>query len=168
MKILIISPSWIGDTIISHSLYRLLIKKYASNIKIDVITPTWCKDLFNHIPEVNRTLFTPYEHGVLELPKCYRLIKFLKKEKYQQAIILPNSFKSALIPFFADIPIRTGWRGEMRYGVLNDLRILDKTLLPLMVQRYAALAYDHNTIKQFFNLPNPLPWPQLDIKKKKS
>ncbi|AGC03874.1 ADP-heptose--LPS heptosyltransferase 2 [Candidatus Blochmanniella chromaiodes str. 640] len=166
MKILVISPSWIGDTVISHSMYRLLIKKYCSNIKIDVLTPMWCKDLFNHMPEINQTLFIPYGHGVLELSKCYHLGKFLKNEKYQQAIILPNSFKSALIPFFADIPIRTGWRGEMRYGILNDLRILKKKLFPLMVQRYAALVCDYNVTKNCYNLPYPLPLPQLSVNEK--
>ncbi|URJ31289.1 lipopolysaccharide heptosyltransferase II [Blochmannia endosymbiont of Camponotus sp.] len=166
MKILVVSPSWIGDTVMSHSMYRLLTNQYCSNIKIDVITSIWCKDLFNYMPEVNRTLFIPYRHGALELAKCFRLGKILKNEKYQQAIILPNSFKSALIPFFADVPIRTGWRGEMRYGVINDLRRLKPASLPLMVQRYAALAYDSNVIKHFCDLPYPLPWPYLNISKK--
>lgn len=166
MKILVISPSWIGDTVISHSMYRLLMKKYCANIKIDVITPIWCKDLFNYMPEINKVLFIPYKHGVLELSKCYHFGKFLKSEKYQQAIILPNSFKSALIPFFAGIPIRTGWRGEMRYGILNDLRMLKVALLPLMVQRYAALACDDSVAKNFYNLPDPLPLPRLSISEK--
>ncbi|URJ23249.1 lipopolysaccharide heptosyltransferase II [Blochmannia endosymbiont of Camponotus sp. C-003] len=166
MKILVISPSWIGDTVISHSMYQLLMKKYCSNINIDVLTSIWCKDLFSHMPEISQTLFIPYRHGSLELSKCYHLGKFLKNEQYQQAIILPNSFKSALIPFFAGIPVRTGWRGEMRYGILNDLRILNKTSFPLMVQRYAALACDYNVATHFCNLPDPLPLPRLSVSDK--
>ncbi|HAU98259.1 MAG TPA: lipopolysaccharide heptosyltransferase II, partial [Serratia marcescens] len=71
--------------------------------------------------------------------------------------------KSALVPFFADIPQRTGWRGEMRYGLLNDVRVLDKAAFPLMVQRYVALAYDKGRIQRADDLPQPLLWPRLQV-----
>ncbi|EHC46142.1 ADP-heptose-lipooligosaccharide heptosyltransferase 2 [Salmonella enterica subsp. enterica serovar Hvittingfoss str. A4-620] len=78
--------------------------------------------------------------------------------------MLPNSFKSAaLIPFFANIPHRTGWRGEMRYGLLNDARVLDKDAWPLMVERYVALAYDKGVMRTAKDLPQPLLWPQLQV-----
>ena len=77
--------------------------------------------------------------------------------------MLPNSFKSALVPFFANIPHRTGWRGEMRYGLLNDARVLDKQAWPLMVERYIALAYDKGRMQSAKDLPQPLLWPQLQV-----
>ena len=77
--------------------------------------------------------------------------------------MLPGSFKSALVPFFAGIPLRTGWRGEMRYGLLNDLRVLDKPAFPLMVERYVALAYDKTRIRSARDLPQPLLWPRLQV-----
>jgi heptosyltransferase-2 len=77
--------------------------------------------------------------------------------------VLPNSFKSALVPFFANIPHRTGWRGEMRYGLLNDARVLDKDAWPLMVERYVALAYDKGVMLSAKDLPQPLLWPQLQV-----
>lgn len=166
MKILIISPSWIGDTIISHSLYRILIMKYSLETQIDVITPIWCKPIINRFTEVNKIFNTPYKHGQLNFIKCYNLGQSLKSIGYQQAIILPNSLKSALIPWLARIPIRTGWRGEMRYGLLNDLRILYTSKFPLMIQRYTALAYNYTKTYDYSYLPYPLPLPKLNIKQK--
>lgn len=166
MKILVIGPSWIGDIVMSNSMYQLLMIRYRGQVEIDVIIPQEYQAVVDHMSEINKIFFLPYTHGVLQLKKCLRIGKFLRHKKYQQAIVLPNSLKSALIPFFAGIPIRTGWRGEMRYGVLNDLRILNKITFPLMVQRYAALAYDNCVNKVFLNSSAILsPWPFLKIKK---
>lgn len=165
MKILVIGPSWIGDTVMSHSMYQLLAMRYRYAVKIDVMIPRGCFAIVRRMSEINKILFLPYMHGSLELTKCLDIGKILRNNRYHQAIILPNSFKSALIPFFAGIMLRTGWKGEMRYGVLNDLRVLDPMALPLMVQRYAVLAYDC-TVKHFSNLPVPLPWPRLRVRKK--
>jgi heptosyltransferase-2 len=110
------------------------------------------------MPEVDNTIEMPLGHGKIALGVRYRLGKFLSKHHYDQAIVLPNSFKSALIPAFASIPLRTGWRGEMRYGLLNDIRLLDDKRYPLMVQRYLALGYPAHT-----PLPENFPHPQLVI-----
>lgn len=162
MKILVIGPSWVGDMMMSQSLYRLVMQRYPG-VQIDVIAPAWCRPLLNCMPEVSQALAMPLDHGALALGHRRRLGRALQKNSYQQAFILPNSFKSALIPFFAGIPQRTGWRGEMRYGLLNDIRTLDKQTFPLMVQRYAALAYDHQTVRCAADLPTPLPWPHLTV-----
>jgi heptosyltransferase-2 len=93
-------------------------------------------------------------HGQLALTMRYRLGKGFAAEGYSQAIVLPNSLKSALIPAFASIPARTGWRGEMRYGLLNDIRLLNKATYPLMVQRFVALAFEAGAVLDK-NLPRP-------------
>ncbi|WP_213992476.1 ADP-heptose--LPS heptosyltransferase RfaF [Sodalis sp. dw_96] len=161
MKILIIGPSWVGDMMMSQSLYRS-IKDLHPAAEIDVMAPAWCRPLLNRMPEVRRALPMPLGHGALQLWERRRLGRELRDEHYHRALILPNSFKSALVPFFAGIPKRTGWRGEMRYGLLNDLRVLDKTAFPLMVQRYVALAYP-GAIRSAEELPQPLPWPRLRV-----
>ncbi|RAX10029.1 ADP-heptose--LPS heptosyltransferase RfaF [Photorhabdus bodei] len=161
MKILVIGPSWVGDMMMSQSLYRTL-KALHPNAEIDVMAPAWCRPLLDKMPEVNQALAMPLGHGALALGERRRLGVALRERKYHRAYVLPNSFKSALVPFFANIPLRTGWRGEMRYGLLNDIRTLNKEAFPLMVQRYAALAYDAKP-SSAAELPQPLLWPQLDV-----
>lgn len=162
MKILVIGPSWVGDMMMSQSLYRTL-KAEHPTAEIDVMAPAWCRPLLARMPEVNQALSMPLGHGALALGERRRLGCTLRANGYDRAYVLPNSFKSALVPFFAQVPQRTGWRGEMRYGLLNDIRVLDKAAFPLMVQRYVALAYDKQRIQRAEDLPQPLLWPQLQV-----
>lgn len=138
IKYLIIGPSWIGDMIMANSLFRLL-KAQNPECVIDVLAPAWSHPVLARMPEVRRSIVMPIKHGLLNIKMRYQIGKSLRNEKYDHAIVLPNSWKSALIPFFANIPKRTGWRGEWRYGLLNDVRILDKKKYRLMVQRYWVL-----------------------------
>lgn len=139
-SILIIGPSWVGDMMMAQSLF-IALKEQAPEINIDVLAPSWCEPILARMPEVRNTIIQPLSHGALGWKVRKSLGHKLRAEHYKQAIVLPNSWKSALIPWFANIPIRTGWRGEIRYGLLNDLRILDKSALPLMVQRFVSLAH---------------------------
>src|SRR5690606_34887587 len=104
-----------------------------------------------------RALSFPLGHGVLDLATRRTIGRSLKGQ-YDQAILLPNSLKSALVPFFAGIPVRTGWKGEMRYGLLNDIRTLDKQRYPLMIERFMALAFEPGA-----EIPQPYPRPSLQI-----
>ena len=140
MKILIVGPAWVGDMVMAQSLLMRL-QELNPGATIDVLAPAWTRDLLLRMPQVSRVLEMPLGHGELKLGLRWQLGQALKKEQYQQAIVLPNSLKSALIPCFAGIPRRTGWLGECRYGLLNDVRRLDKRKYPLMVQRFVALAH---------------------------
>ncbi|VFP86446.1 lipopolysaccharide heptosyltransferase II [Candidatus Erwinia haradaeae] len=165
MKILVIGPSWIGDMMMSQSLYRTL-KSQNPNIIIDVIAPAWCHPLLSRMPEVNEALLLPLGHDVIGLSIRWRLGQILHQKHYDQAFVLPGSLKSALIPFFAKIPHRIGWRGEMRYGLLNDIRVLNSADFPLMVQRYIALCYPRSHINSSRDLPQPLCMPTLKVQNK--
>ncbi len=162
MKIFVVGPSWVGDMMMSQSLYRTL-KALHPAATIDVMAPAWCRPLLEKMPEVDNAIPMPLGHGALAIGERRRLGKQLRENGYTHAYVLPNSFKSALVPFFADIPKRTGWRGEMRYGLLNDLRPLDKDAFPLMVERYVALAYDKQKVQKAADLPQPLLWPKLSV-----
>jgi len=139
MNILIIGPSWVGDMMMSHSLYQQL-KLQSPHCQIDVMAPNWCKPLLARMPEVRHAIEMPLGHGKFALCERYRLGKALRNQ-YDIAIVLPNSLKSAFIPAFAKIAVRRGWKGESRYFLLNDLRN-NKRDYPMMVQRYVALAFE--------------------------
>lgn len=140
-KILIVAPSWVGDMVMGQTLLKQLKTQYGNDqVLIDILVNDWAKDVAKRMPEVNDVLINPFKHGEFGLFKRIKLGLLLKKRKYDQAFVLPNSLKSAVIPFFAGISKRTGFVGEMRYGLLNDYYKLDKLALPLMIDRFCALA----------------------------
>ena len=156
-KILVISPSWVGDCMLMQPMLMRLMQRHPG-CRIDVFALPWAEKLLHAMPEVHEVIINPFAHGALQPAARYRLGKQLRTAHYDQAVMLPNSWKSALVPFFANIPLRTGFVGEMRYGLLNDARKLDKTALPLMVERFAQLAEQPRD-----NIPRPLPNPKLEI-----
>ena len=139
-KILIISPSWIGDCIMTQPLLRRLHARHGKDCVIDVFAPAWSQAVFARMPEVNEILLNPFAHGALRLRERWRVGRELGRRGYEQVIVLPGSLKSALIAAATGIKQRTGYVGEQRYFLLNDIRKLDKAALPLMVERYTALA----------------------------
>jgi heptosyltransferase-2 len=124
--------------IMSQVIYSALLEKYP-NINIDVLAPSATLPLLTRMPEVNRGILIDQTHGQVELSYRIRLGAELGKNNYDWAIVTPNSLKSALVPFAAGIPLRTGFLGEYRYFLLNDINSLDKTRQPLMTDRFLAL-----------------------------
>jgi len=144
-RILIIGPSWVGDMVLAHSLFQSL-KTQKPNVVIDVAAPAWTLPLLARMPEVNEAIALPFKHGQFALLERIRFGRSLKNKGYQQAILLVNSLKSAILPLAAGIPQRTGFLGEFRHGLLNDIRPLDKTKLPRTVDRFVALGIDKNSV----------------------
>lgn len=158
-NILIIGPAWVGDMVMAHTLFQLL-RQTQPNAALHVLAPAWAHPLLDRMPEVDQNLESPFAHDQLLLRQRFQFAKTLRKTIYQQAILLPNSFKSALIPYWANVPKRTGWMGEYRYGLLNDMRHLNKMKYPKMLQRFAALAFPPDIA-----FPTTLPVPRLCISK---
>lgn len=140
-KILIVGPSWIGDMIMAQSLYKLLARR-KPEAELHVLAPAWSKPVLELMPEVACAIEQPVGHGKLEFRIRRELGHRLRTERFSQAIVLPRSFKSAFVPFFASIPVRTGFRGEWRYGVINDRRPFDTVLLDQTVKRFVALGLE--------------------------
>lgn len=139
-RILVVGPAWVGDMVMAQSLF-ITLKARFPDTDIDVLAPAWSKPLLARMPEVSSAVMMPLEHGELGLGVRKRLGRAIRF-RYSQAIVLPRSWKSALTPAFARIPVRTGYRGEFRYGLINDMRPLDKRLLTQTVQRYTALGLE--------------------------
>ena len=157
MKILVVGPSWVGDSVMAQTLYKR-IKKELPSSQIDVISPHWSLALLERMPEVCKKIVSPFSHGETKLLERYRLGQGLKKENYDRAIVLTNSLKSSLIPYFARIGVRTGWLGEFRYGLINDIRSSKKLKKSLMIEKFAALSlYEEN-----YSIEN-LTFPELEI-----
>ena len=138
-KILIVSPNWIGDALLAQPLLARLREKRPGAV-IDALAPEWTAPVLRRMPEIGEVIETPFRHGELALGERWRLGRALRLRGYDEAVVLPNTFKSALVPFFAGIPHRTGFVGELRYGVLTRTHRLDEKALPLMAGRYAQLA----------------------------
>ncbi len=153
-RILIAGPAWVGDMVMAQALYKYL-KQREPDCLLDVLAPAWSLPLLVRMPDVRRGIEIPMGHGEFGLGVRYRLGRSLRNENYDRAIVLPRSFKAALVPFFAKAKQRSGYRGEMRYGLINDMRALDKAVLSKTVERYLALGLNRDEPLPPQHIPQP-------------
>ena len=153
------APAWVGDMVMAHTLVSLLVAEAgdADEAEGHLVAPPATASLARRMPGVAGVWTLEGGHGELGLGRRRALAQRLRALAFDRAIVLPNSFKSALLPFFARIPVRTGWQGEARYGVLNDRRRLDPERYPLMIERFMALALPEGA-----PLEKPYPLPRLE------
>ena len=156
-RILVVAPNWIGDALMAQPLLARLREKLPG-ARLDVLAPAWVAPVLRRMAEVGEVIEVAFRHGALELRERWRLGRMLRGRGYDQAIVLPNSWKSALVPFFADIPVRSGYVGESRYGLLNlKYRVKGKERMP-MALHYARLSEKPSTAPR-----EPLPKPRLRV-----
>lgn len=138
-SILIIAPNWIGDAVMTQPLLASLKAQYPES-KIDVLASTWVAPIYRACSEVHEVIEAKFEHKQLQWSLRKELAGKLALKKYQACFVLPNSLKSALIPWLANIPFRIGYRGELRFGLINvALDNPSKVNRPPMVEHYLAL-----------------------------
>ena len=138
-KALIVAPSWIGDTIMAQPLFARLHARHPG-LRLDALAPSWVAPVLRRMDDITEVIDSPFGHGQVSLKARWQLARQLAAGDYDAVYVLPNSLKSALVPFLAGIPRRIGFTGESRYGLINVRHHLDKTALPLMVERFAQLA----------------------------
>ena len=154
-KALIVAPSWIGDSIMAQPLFARLHAQHPG-LQLDALAPRWVAPVLQRMAEIDSVIDNPFGHGQLQLKARWRLGRDLQARGYDTVYVLPNSLKSALVPFLAGIPRRVGFTGESRYGLINVRHHLDKQALPLMVERFAQLAE-----KPGARLPRPISHPKI-------
>ncbi len=138
-RILIVAPSWVGDAILSEPLVALLREPFEDPV-VDVLVNAWCAPVYARMRGIRRIIENPLGHGQLDLAGRRRLARELAQHDYTHAFVLPNSWKSALVPFLAGVRKRVGYVGEARYGLLTEPRRLKPKAMPRLVDRFAALA----------------------------
>jgi heptosyltransferase-2 len=153
-RILVVAPNWIGDALMAQPLLARL-RSRTPGAQIDVLAPAWVAPVARRMAEVEDVIAVPLRHKALQLGSRWRIARELKARRYDEAIVLPNSWKSALLPFFAGIPVRTGYVGEVRYGLLNNIH---KNAAPGMALHYARLSEPSGT-----QVKEPLPEPRLRV-----
>jgi heptosyltransferase-2 len=151
----VIAPAWIGDTVMAQVLFGRL-HRLTPGLQLDALAPRWVAPVLQRMPEIGQIIDSPFVHGELSLTARYRLARQIAQAGYRRAYILPNSLKSALIPFLAGIPERIGFTGEARYALINRRHTLDPIALPQMADRFAELAEPVGA-----PLPRPLELPRL-------
>jgi heptosyltransferase-2 len=163
-KILIIAPNWIGDAVMTEPLITKL-KNLNPQNHIHVLATPWVASVMRAIPAVNEIICADLKHGLLQWSERKKIAQKLKTENYAQAYVLPNSFKSALIPWMAGIPERYGYIGEMRWGLItHPTPNPSKSIRPPMSLHYLTLgdpkikeipqpqlAVEHSTLEQTKN-----------------
>lgn len=153
-RILVVAPNWIGDALMAQPLLARL-RSRTPGAQIDVLAPGWVAPVVRRMAEVDDVIAVPFRHKALQLGSRWKTARDLKARGYDEAIVLPNSWKSALLPFFAGIPVRTGYLGEFRYGLLNNIH---RNAAAAMSLHYAILSEPPGT-----RLKEPLAEPRLRV-----
>jgi heptosyltransferase-2 len=136
-KLLIIPQNWLGDIVMSQTLLKR-VKSENPNTEIDILVNSTFKSLVERMPEISKAVILDSRHKELGLLKRLNLARRIKGN-YDQSIVLSRSIKSALIPYFAKIPIRTGELGESRYILINDLKKFTKEDRRKTAFRYVSM-----------------------------
>ena len=132
---LIVAPQWIGDAVMTEP---LLARLAARGEQLTVAALPWVAPVYRAMPQVREVIDWPFAHGRFDWAERKRVAAQLRG-RFDVAYVLPNSLKSALIPWLAGIPKRVGYQGEGRYVLLNQ-RLKSPAGRPPMVAFYCALA----------------------------
>jgi heptosyltransferase II len=154
--LLLVPYVWIGDFVRCHSVVKLL-RAQAPDRPVDIVSSTLCAPLADYMPGLRKAIVFDHRRGHIDWARQRALAQRLRAENYGRALVMLRTWKSALAPFLAGIPLRTGFAGEVRFGLLNDVRYGERKL-PRMIDQMGALALPRGTA-----LPMEWPLPELVV-----
>ncbi len=154
--ILIVPFVWIGDFVRCHSVVRLL-REQAPERPVDIVSSTLCAPLADYMPGVRKAIIADLPRRRIGIVRQLQLAGRLRAGHYAQVLVMSRKWKAALAPWLAGIPLRTGFVGEIRFGLLNDVRYGER-VLPRMIDQMGALALPAGA-----TLPNEWPLPELVV-----
>ncbi len=154
--VLIVPYVWIGDFVRCHSVVKLL-QAQAPGRPVDIVSSTLCAPLADYMPGIRRTIVQDLPRRRLGIAQQRQLAAKLREGHYGQALVMSRKWKAALAPFLAGIPVRTGFAGEVRFGLINDMRH-GESRLPRMIDQMGALALPEGA-----SLPAEWPLPELKV-----
>lgn len=153
--VVIVPFVWIGDFVRCHSVVRLL-RAQNPDRAVDIVSSTLCAPLADYMPGIRKTIVADLPRRRLGVPEQRHLADQLGEGHYGQALVMSRKWKAALAPWLAGIPRRTGFAGEFRFGLLNDVRFGERKL-PRMIDQMGALALPKD-------IPLPAEWPLPELK----
>ncbi|MGE4532420.1 lipopolysaccharide heptosyltransferase II [Halomonas sp.] len=153
-RILVVGPSWVGDMVMAQSLL-LTLKARHPGCSLAVLAPGWSLPILERMPEVDEAIALDVKHGQFGWATRRAVARSLRG-RFDRAVVLPRSWKSALVPFLAGIPHRVGFHGEQRYALLNERRRLDKGVFDQTVKRFVSLGLPADeAVTGHFAIPQP-------------
>jgi heptosyltransferase-2 len=154
--VLIVPFVWIGDFVRCHSVVKLLRAQYPDR-PVDMVSSTLCAPIADYMPGVRQAIISDQPRKRLGWAIQQDLAARLRRNGYGQALVMSRKWKAALAPYLAGIPIRTGFAGEARFGLINDIRWGERHL-PRMIDQMGALALPKGA-----SLPPDWPLPELKV-----
>ncbi len=153
-RILVATPTWVGDLIMAHTALQVVRRRFPK-AEIHALAPAWSHPLLSRMREIDRCVALPMDHGELKLGAQWRLARELRQVGYDRAFVLRRSFKAALLPWLARIPVRVGSAGEFRPFLLTEERELRSETIPSAAARMAALVAESPEGWSLETIPRP-------------
>jgi lipopolysaccharide heptosyltransferase II len=154
--VLIVPYVWIGDFVRVHSVVKLL-RAQDPRRAVDMVSSTLCAPLADYMPGLRAAIIADLPRRRIGLAQQSALTAKLREGHYGRALVMSRKWKAALAPWLAGIPVRTGFLGELRFGLINDMRSGERKL-PRMIDQMGALALPKDAA-----LPSEWPLPELKV-----
>ena len=118
-RILVRATNWLGDAVMSLPALRALRERFPQ-AQIAIQAMPWVADLYARETFLDEVVPYAARRGASDWGGKWRAARRLRAGRFDCAVLLPNSFDSALVVWLARIPRRIGYRRDGRGWLLTD------------------------------------------------